>query len=71
MRDLPRTGAREAWAPLPGIAGRSPSYVVRQLYDFSARCAGRRRRRLMAAAVEKLALDDMIALAAYAASLEP
>lgn len=57
--------------PVPGIAGRSPSYLVRQLYDLQA---GSRRgpwAPLMDEAVERLAVDDMIALAAYAASLDP
>jgi cytochrome c553 len=57
--------------PIPGIAGRSPSYIVRQLYDFKygARAGGGSA--LMKASVEKLSVDDMISLAAYAASLTP
>ena len=57
--------------PIPGLAGRSPSYLVRQLYDFQH---GRRTgpwSPLMAPNVIKLTLDDMVALAAYAASLPP
>ena len=57
--------------PIPGLAGRSPSDVVRQLYDFQH---GRRTgpwSPLMAPNVIKLTLDDMVALAAYAASLPP
>jgi cytochrome c553 len=56
---------------VPGIAGRSPIYLFRQLYDMQQ---GRRKGDamvLMAAVVEKLTLDDMIALSAYSASLEP
>ncbi len=55
----------------PPIAGRSPSYIVRQLYDIRS---GARRGVLlqqMQAPVKKLDLDDMIALAAYVASLRP
>ena len=57
--------------PIPGIAGRSPSYLVRQLYDFKhgARAGGGSA--LMQPTVANLSLDDMIALAAYVASLQP
>lgn len=57
--------------PVPPLAGRSPSYTVRQLFDFQQ---GSRRgpwSALMTAAVEQLTVDDMIAVAAYTASLEP
>lgn len=57
--------------PIPGIAGRSPSYIVRQLYDFKHGARAGIGSALMKPTVEKLALKDMIALAAYAASLPP
>jgi cytochrome c553 len=55
---------------VPHIAGRSPSYIVRQLYDIQ------KGKRLGAVApmqqvVAGLKLDDMIAIAAYVASREP
>lgn len=56
---------------VPGIAGRSPSYLVRQLYDFQA---GTRRgpgAALMLPSVEHLTNDDFIAIAAYVTSLAP
>lgn len=56
---------------VPPLAGRSPSYTVRQLFDFQH---GTRRgpwAALMDAAVQKLTLDDMVAIAAYTASREP
>jgi len=56
---------------VPGIAGRSPSYVVRQLYDFKHGARAGASAALMSSAVEKLTVDDRIALAAYAASLQP
>lgn len=56
---------------IPGIAGRSPSYVVRQLYDFQTGVRAGVNSALMKPVVEKLSMDDMIALAAYAASLSP
>jgi cytochrome c553 len=57
--------------PIPGIAGRSPSYLIRQLYDFRAGVRGGAGSALMKPVVEKLSMDDMISLAAYAASLNP
>ena len=57
--------------PMPGIAGRSPSYTVRQLYDFKHGTRAGTGSALMKASVEKLAVEDMVALAAYAASLPP
>jgi cytochrome c553 len=56
---------------IPGIAGRSPSYIVRQLYDFQAGNRAGVNSALMKPVVEKLSIDDMIALAGYAASLSP
>ena len=57
--------------PIPGIAGRSPSYIVRQLYDFKHGARAGIGSALMKPTVEKLLPQDMIALAAYAASLPP
>ncbi len=57
--------------PIPGIAGRSPSYIIRQLYDFRAGVRAGAGRALMKAVVDKLAMGDMISLAAYVASLNP
>ena len=58
-------------APVPGIAGRSPSYLVRQLYDFQQHARAGNAGALMAPVVEKLSHDDMISLAAYVSSLTP
>ena len=57
--------------PIPGLAGRSPSYLVRQLYDFQHGTRAGPWSPLMAPNVINLTLDDMVALAAYAASLPP
>jgi cytochrome c553 len=57
--------------PVPGIAGRSPSYVVRQLYDFRHGARASPGSLRMKPAVKNLALEDMIFLAAYLASLAP
>ncbi len=57
--------------PIPGIAGRSPSYLFRQLYDLQHGARAGLGSALMKPTVEKLTLDDMIALSAYASSLTP
>jgi cytochrome c553 len=57
--------------PIPGIAGRSPSYFVRQLYDFKHGARAGVASAQMKPSVENLTIEDMIALAAYAASLTP
>jgi cytochrome c553 len=57
--------------PVPPLAGRSPSYLVRQLYDFQTGARKGEWSPLMQAAVAKLSVADFISLAAYAASLEP
>jgi cytochrome c553 len=57
--------------PIPGIAGRSRSYVVRQLYDFKHGARVGIGSALMKATVEKLSNDDMVSVAAYLASLTP
>ncbi len=57
--------------PIPGLAGRSPSYLFRQLYDMQHGTRNGRWMDLMRPVVEKLTQDDMIAIAAYAASRAP
>jgi cytochrome c553 len=56
---------------IPGIAGRSPSYIVRQIFDFQQQKRNGSAGALMMPVVEKLSHDDMIALAAYVSSLRP
>jgi cytochrome c553 len=55
----------------PTIAGRSPTYLFRQLYDFKSGARKGPNSDTMKPAVEKLTLTDMIALVAYSASLAP
>ena len=57
--------------PVPGLAGRSPSYLVRQLYDMQHGARKGSWTELMKPVVAKLSDEDMIAIAAYTASLEP
>ena len=54
--------------PVPGIAGRSPSYVVRQLYDMQQGSRTGTWTDLMKPVVAKLSADDMLAIAAYTAA---
>jgi cytochrome c553 len=56
---------------IPRIAGRSPSYIVRQIYNFQQHARNGSAGALMIPVVEKLSHDDMIALAAYVSSLQP
>lgn len=56
---------------VPTIAGRSPTYLFRQLYDFKSGARKGTLSSTMKPAVEKLTIADMIALAAYSASLAP
>jgi cytochrome c553 len=56
---------------VPGIAGRSPSYIVRQLYDLKHGTRAGADSAQMKPSVEKLSIGDMISLAAYVASLAP
>jgi cytochrome c553 len=57
--------------PIPGIAGRSPSYIFRQLYDFKQGNRAGISSALMQHTVANLTDDDMLSLAAYTASLPP
>ncbi len=56
---------------VPGIAGVHPIYVVRQLYNIQVGANSSSAAALMKKVVEKLTNDDMIAIAAYTASLNP
>lgn len=56
---------------VPSIAGRSPSYIVRQLYDMQIGSRGGGATQLMQIPVLKLTMDDMAAIAAYLVSLKP
>jgi cytochrome c553 len=55
----------------PPLAGRSPSYLLRQLLSFRAGTRAAPAGAAMLPVVANLAIEDMIAVAAYAGSLEP
>ena len=56
---------------VPPIAGRSPSYIVRQLYDIQSRARSGAGSLQMRREVAKFSIDDMVAIAAFVSSLKP
>lgn len=57
--------------PVPALAGRSPSYMARQLYDLKVGNRDGAWSDLMDAAVENLTVEDVVDIVAYTASLAP
>jgi cytochrome c553 len=57
--------------PVPGLAGRSPSYMARQMYDMQASARRGPWVDLMKPVVEKLTDDDFVSIAAYLSSRTP
>jgi cytochrome c553 len=57
--------------PVPGIAGRSPSYLVRQLYDMQQGARKGVWTELMKPVVAGLTADDMLNIAAYTSGRTP
>jgi cytochrome c553 len=57
--------------PVPGIAGRSPSYMVRQMYDMQRGVRSGSWSELMRRVVAPMSADDMLNVAAYVASRTP
>jgi len=57
--------------PVPGLAGRSPSYIARQLYDMQQGARHGVWTELMKPVVANLNEDDILNIAAYTASLAP
>ncbi len=56
---------------VPGIAGRSPSYIARQLYDMQHGSRKGPWTELMKAVVANLSEEDLVSIAAYTASRAP
>jgi cytochrome c553 len=56
---------------VPGIAGRSPVYISRQLYTFKDNDRNGANADLMKAVVAKLTNDDVVAIGAYVGSRSP
>jgi cytochrome c553 len=57
--------------PVPGIAGRSPSYLARQMYDMKQGARNGTWTQLMKPVVANLSDDDILDIVAYTASLKP
>src|SRR6185436_13152914 len=57
--------------PVPGIAGRSPSYLARQMFDMQAGARRGEWTELMKPVVAKLTEEDLVNIAAYVASRAP
>jgi cytochrome c553 len=57
--------------PVPTLAGRSPSYLVRQLYDMQRGNRNGAWTPLMASVVAHLGPQDLLTAGAYLASLKP
>ena len=58
-------------SPVPPLAGRSPSYLFRQLYDFQHGTRKGEWSALMQQPVAHLSEEDMVSIVAYLASLRP
>jgi cytochrome c553 len=57
--------------PVPPLAGRSPSYLARQIYDMQSGTRAGEWSELMIPVVPALTQADIVAIAAYAASRSP
>jgi cytochrome c553 len=57
--------------PVPPLAGRSPSYLMRQMYDMQQGFRKGTWTELMKPVVKNLTADDMMNIVAYTASLAP
>ena len=57
--------------PVPGLAGRSPSYLARQMYDMQQGARKGLWTELMKPVVAHMSEDDIVNLVAYTASLKP
>ena len=58
-------------ADVPGIAGRSPSYLMRQLFDMKRGVRTGPNANLMKPVLANLSDSDLLSLSAYASSLNP
>jgi cytochrome c553 len=57
--------------PVPALAGRAPIYIFKQLYGYQKDMRAGVWNPLMKDVVTRLTTDDMIAISAYTASLQP
>jgi cytochrome c553 len=55
---------------VPGIAGRSPSYMMRQLWDMKQGTRNGLQAQLMQPVIANLSMDEMTDIVAYLASVD-
>ena len=70
MRHMP-LGGLKGLGEVPGIAGRSPGSIARAIYYMQTGERSGASMALMRGVVEKLTGDDVLAISAYVASLDP
>lgn len=63
--------AMAEWGDVPAIAGRSPAYVVRQMFDMKTRSRRGKNAKSMYAFVDQMTPEDMMNVAAYVAAQTP
>jgi cytochrome c553 len=61
----------EGNGPIPPLAGRSPSYTMRQLFDIKTGARHGPWTEVMRPVVANLSVQDLMAVSAYAASIQP
>jgi cytochrome c553 len=59
------------WGEVPAIAGRSPAYVVRQVFDMKTRSRRGKNAKSMYAIVDRMTPEDIMNVAAYVAAQTP
>ena len=71
LQRLPWRHSYRAWIDVPGIAGRSPVYIARQIYSFRNNVRKGPMADIMKNVVGKLSDNDVIAVSSYVSSLNP
>lgn len=61
----------QGMADVPGIAGRSPVYIARQIYSFKNGVRKGPMAEMMKSVVAKMSDEDVIAVSSYVATLDP
>jgi cytochrome c553 len=61
----------EGLGPVPPLAGRSPSHTMRQLFDMKSDARRGPWTELMTPVLRTMSVQDLLAVSAYAASLDP
>jgi cytochrome c553 len=59
------------WGEVPPIAGRSPAYVVRQMFDMKTKSRQGKNAKSMYAIVDRMTPEDIMNVAAYVAAQAP